>query len=94
MNYSVATLADRWQCSRQHVYGMINRGELRAFKLGAKLFRIPAEEVEKCEALLRSLTVVRLRFTATVFFTKRPVTALRKRYFFADFFTSFSFLSG
>lgn len=51
MNYSVATLADRWQCSRQHVYGMINRGELRAFKLGAKLFRIPAEEVEKCEAL-------------------------------------------
>lgn len=51
MNYSVATLADRWQCSRQHVYGMINRGELRAFKLGAKLFRIPAEEVEKCETL-------------------------------------------
>jgi excisionase family DNA binding protein len=51
MNYSVATLADRWQCSRQHVYGMINRGELRAFKLGAKLYRIPSEEVEKCETL-------------------------------------------
>lgn len=47
--YSVATLAERWECSRRHIMDMINAGDLRHFRLGAKLLRIPAGEVQRWE---------------------------------------------
>src|SRR5436189_3486183 len=42
------TLAERWRCSSRHVRNLINRGELRSFRLG-KLFRIRDEAVEEYE---------------------------------------------
>ncbi|QDO99093.1 helix-turn-helix domain-containing protein [Ferrovibrio terrae] len=45
-------LAKRWGVSPRHVRGMIARGELKAFKLGAKIWRIAAVEVARVEALI------------------------------------------
>lgn len=45
-------VAERWQCSERHVRNLINRGELRHFRLGGKLVRIPisaVEEFEECQ---------------------------------------------
>jgi excisionase family DNA binding protein len=45
-------LAAKWGCSSNHVRNLIHRGELRAFRLGKRLFRIPPEaigEYEKCQ---------------------------------------------
>lgn len=47
--YNVATLADRWGCSKDTVRALIRSGDLPSFKLGGKLDRIRAEEVEKYE---------------------------------------------
>lgn len=47
--YTVAQLAAYWQCSTTFVYDRINAGELRAFKLGGKLFRVSTEAVEEYE---------------------------------------------
>ena len=47
--YSPATLADRWGCSSQHIRNLIARGDLKAFKIGAKLYRIRGEAVEEYE---------------------------------------------
>jgi excisionase family DNA binding protein len=49
--FSVKLLAERWSCSEAHIRNMIRRGELAAFKLGGKLLRISAEEVERTEIL-------------------------------------------
>jgi excisionase family DNA binding protein len=46
--FSPETLAERWDCSAEKVRQMVNRGELRGFRLG-KLIRIPAIEVERYE---------------------------------------------
>jgi excisionase family DNA binding protein len=46
--YRVAALAERWQCSSGHIYGLIRDGKLNAFKVG-KLLRVRAEEVERIE---------------------------------------------
>lgn len=46
--YSPETLADRWACSSEKVRQMCRAGELAAFRLG-KLYRIPANEVERFE---------------------------------------------
>jgi excisionase family DNA binding protein len=46
--YSPETLAERWECSAEHIRAMYRRGELTGFQLG-KLIRIPAEEVERIE---------------------------------------------
>jgi excisionase family DNA binding protein len=54
MIYTPKTLAAEWGCSERHVRNLINRGQLRAFRLGGKLLRIPAEavrEVEQCPAI-------------------------------------------
>jgi excisionase family DNA binding protein len=54
MIYTPKSLAAEWGCSERHVRNLINRGELRAFRLGGKLLRIPAEaarEVEQCSAI-------------------------------------------
>ncbi len=47
--YTPATLAKRWLCSDQHIRNMIERGELKAFRVGGKLVRITAEEAEDYE---------------------------------------------
>lgn len=47
--YTPATLAKKWACSERHVRNMIDRGELPAFRLGGKLLRIRAEDVEAFE---------------------------------------------
>ena len=47
-------VADLWGCSANHVRALIKRGELRAFRLGARLLRVPAaavEEYEQCQAI-------------------------------------------
>ena len=49
--YSPETLAERWGCTPSHVRKMVRRGDLRAFRLGGKLLRIPAVEVERIEAM-------------------------------------------
>ncbi|RMF00181.1 MAG: DNA-binding protein [Alphaproteobacteria bacterium] len=47
--YTPKTLAKRWGCSVSHVYDLIHRGELDHFRLGAKLYRIPVDAVERFE---------------------------------------------
>ena len=47
--FTVASLAKRWGCSEVHVRNLINKGELRSFRLGGKLIRIPADEVARWE---------------------------------------------
>lgn len=47
--FSVASLAEHWGCGSDTVYSLIRSGELRAFKLGGKLLRIRADEVERYE---------------------------------------------
>ena len=47
--YTVATLAERWQCSDQHIRDLIHKGELSCFRAG-RLIRIPASEVERFES--------------------------------------------
>lgn len=46
--YTITTLAEHWQCSRDVIYDMIRRGELKPFKIG-RVLRISAEEVARIE---------------------------------------------
>jgi excisionase family DNA binding protein len=45
--FTPATLAQEWGCSERHVRNLVAAGQLRAFRLGSKLLRIPAEAVEE-----------------------------------------------
>jgi excisionase family DNA binding protein len=47
--FNVAGLAERWGCGTDAVYALIKSGQLAAFKLGNKLYRIRAVEVERYE---------------------------------------------
>ncbi|MCW2763351.1 MAG: hypothetical protein JWR85_3552 [Marmoricola sp.] len=47
--YSVASLAEHWGCGSDTVYALIRSGDLVAFKLGGRLLRIRAHEVEQYE---------------------------------------------
>jgi excisionase family DNA binding protein len=47
--YTPETLAKRWGCSGKHVRNLLERGELRFFRLGSKLIRIPADAVREFE---------------------------------------------
>ncbi len=47
--YTVASLAERWECSTHAVYALIREKRLPAFRLGGKLLRIRAEVVEAWE---------------------------------------------
>ena len=47
--FTPASLAREWQCSERHVRNLIAKGELQAFKLGGKLWRISAQTVEEYE---------------------------------------------
>lgn len=46
----VSKLADRWQCSRQHIYNLIDQGKLQAFRFGGRrCMCVPALSVEEYE---------------------------------------------
>ena len=47
--YDVATLAAHWGCGADTIYTLVRSGELAHFKLGGKLIRIRADEVERYE---------------------------------------------
>lgn len=47
--YTPATLAARWSVSDRHVRRMLEAGELKGFRPGGKMWRIPANEVERYE---------------------------------------------
>ncbi|TRD03833.1 helix-turn-helix domain-containing protein [Mesorhizobium sp. WSM4303] len=47
--FTPAMLAQRWECSEGHVRNMIAAGTLPAFRLGGKLLRIRASDVEDYE---------------------------------------------
>jgi len=49
--YSVAQVAEIIGCSKGHVYNMLKRGELRYFRFGEKLIRIPIEAVDELMTL-------------------------------------------
>lgn len=38
------TLAKAWNCSERHIRNLINKGQLKSFKLGGKLIRIRSED--------------------------------------------------
>ena len=44
MSYTVTELARRWQCHQETIRRMIQRGDLKAFRVG-KQWRIPQEAV-------------------------------------------------
>jgi excisionase family DNA binding protein len=44
------SLAERWDCSAQHVRKMLADGRLKGLKLGHRMWRISAEEVVRVEA--------------------------------------------
>ena len=62
-NYTVAQLAEHWQCSEAHLYNLIKRGELEAFKVGRST-RIAVDEVARIENGLAE-TVGNQRWTFT-----------------------------
>jgi len=47
--FTPETLARRWACSARHVRNLISDGQLKAFRLGGKLLRIHARDVEEFE---------------------------------------------
>lgn len=51
--FTVPNLATRWECSEGLIRKMIERGQLRSFRLGV-LIRIPADEVERIECQSRT----------------------------------------
>jgi hypothetical protein len=44
--YTPETLAAEWQCTARHIRNLVNTGELRGFRLGDRLLRIPQSAVE------------------------------------------------
>ena len=47
--FTPARLAIRWECTEQAVSALCRSRKLRAFKIGGKLWRIPADEVARWE---------------------------------------------
>jgi excisionase family DNA binding protein len=45
--YTPAALAREWLCSERHIRNLVAAGQLRAFRLGGKLLRIPLESVQE-----------------------------------------------
>jgi excisionase family DNA binding protein len=50
--FTIETLANRWNCSENHIRNLINSGKLPHFRIGPKLIRISLSAVldfeEKC----------------------------------------------
>lgn len=55
-NYTPDQLAERWECSANTVRNMIKDKKLPAFKLGGRVYRIPAKAVEEHEKCLSENT--------------------------------------
>lgn len=53
--FTPAMIAERWACSERHVRNMIDRGELRAFRLGGKLWRVRIADIEDYECRIGEL---------------------------------------
>lgn len=47
--FTPATLAEWWECSERHVRNLIETGDLDAFRLGGKLWRITPDSVRAYE---------------------------------------------
>lgn len=47
--YTVDELAERWRCTRRSIVDKIKNGEMAAFKLGKRRYRITVAEVERIE---------------------------------------------
>lgn len=47
--FTVAQLAKRWSCARRSVLQLIHNGQLQAFKVGERAFRITIAEIERVE---------------------------------------------
>jgi excisionase family DNA binding protein len=47
--YTPKSLAEHWQCDDAVIYRLIAKGELQAFRLGGKLWRIRGDAVEAYE---------------------------------------------
>jgi excisionase family DNA binding protein len=45
--YTPAALAEAWACSERHIRNLVAAGQLRGFRLGGKLLRIPQDAVEE-----------------------------------------------
>lgn len=48
--FTVAELCVRWKCNRKSVLARIAAGKLRAFRVGERAYRIPADEVLRVES--------------------------------------------
>lgn len=62
---SVSQVAERWQCSRDAVYDLINSGRLRAFRVGSKVLRLRLGDVESWESggAIKSDSIVSVNLT-------------------------------
>lgn len=49
MPYSVKSLAERWDCSRDHIYTLIQERRLKTFSIGRRCIRVSDEEVQRWE---------------------------------------------
>ena len=49
-------VAERWGCSERHVRNLIRDGELKHFRLGGRLLRVPASAVEEYERCRTQIT--------------------------------------
>ena len=47
--FTIEALATRWDCSEAHIRNLIAKNRLRFFRVGAKLIRIPYEEIVRYE---------------------------------------------
>jgi len=47
--YTPEQLAERWDCAPAHVRKLITTGQLRAFAIGNRMFRVPEDAVEEFE---------------------------------------------
>jgi len=45
--YTPASLAREWSCSERHIRNLVAAGQLRGFRLGGKLLRIPQDAVQE-----------------------------------------------
>jgi excisionase family DNA binding protein len=45
--FTPAALAREWCCSERHIRNLVAAGQLRGFRLGGKLLRIPQDAVEE-----------------------------------------------
>lgn len=47
--YKIKQVAEMWDCSEHTVRSMIDRGELRALRIGTKMLRVPEEAMREVE---------------------------------------------